>query len=289
MLRQDKPKRQIALNIQTTGYEAAYGDRITEIAALEYIDGKYTGNYFSSLINPEGREIAPGAVECNKITEELVSDAPLFTDIADEFLAFIRNDEVILQNAVYTTTFINTEMQIRREKASERIAELEKAKTKLENDLDDAAFELSFADKDKTSELSERMVNLEKELSRHDDLIDHYHEIANTEWLDFCVDRDVRDVMEKDQKLFPRREGYSHKLDAICERFNIKTNIEHNAENRAKLAMQAYQKLCEVEKKREQAMQQQAHTMFGQSNARKASNTRSIAQAPASTNKAARR
>jgi len=245
MLHNDKPKkRQIALNIQTTGVEPEVDDRIIELAALEYIDGVYTGNNFSTLINPEGKEISEEITRCNGITNEDVADAPIFADIADKFFDFIKEDDVILQNASFTIRFIDCEMYDREYKAGKMVAQLNAQIAEIENEPENIL-------KEKLPELS----NLRM-------LCEHYNKIAKNIWLNFCVDRTIHDVMVLDQKLYPRREGNSHALNSICARFKINIPIDHIAETRAKLAMQAYQHLCAEDERRTHALSQKKHTMF---------------------------
>ncbi len=278
MLRQDKSKskRQIALNIQTTGYEASKGDMITEIAAVEYIDGQKTGNEFSTLINNEGRKIDPGAVKCNKITNKMLEDAPTFGEIAQQFLDFIGNDEVIVHNAVYIATFIDTLMNSAIEKAKDHLVDLNAAKDKLAEKIEKLTDKYNaLVDEYSSNEPSpDQVAALEKldakitaaESEMEECLVDldRCDNLANTDWTTILADRDVVDVMEMHQLLYPRREGYSHKLNDICAQFDIDASIKHTAPNRAELAMQAYQTLNPdyVEKKKKLSAAQ-SNRFFG--------------------------
>jgi DNA polymerase-3 subunit epsilon len=101
--------RQIFLDTETTGLYAAQGHRIIEIAAVEMINRRSTNNHFHVYLNPE-REIDPGAQEVHGITLEFLQDKPLFQSIAQEFLAFIQDAELVIHNAPFDVGFLNVEL-----------------------------------------------------------------------------------------------------------------------------------------------------------------------------------
>jgi DNA polymerase-3 subunit epsilon len=101
--------RQIFLDTETTGLYAAQGHRIIEIAAVEMINRRPTNNHFHVYLNPE-REIDPGAQEVHGITLEFLQDKPLFQSVAQEFLAFIQDAELVIHNAPFDVGFLNAEL-----------------------------------------------------------------------------------------------------------------------------------------------------------------------------------
>lgn len=101
--------RQIVLDTETTGLETRLGHRIIEIGCVEIIDRRVTGKSFHQYINPE-REIDEGAVEVHGITTAFLADKPLFADIVDDFLNFIRGAELVIHNAPFDVGFINHEL-----------------------------------------------------------------------------------------------------------------------------------------------------------------------------------
>ena len=101
--------RQIVLDTETTGLEPRLGHRIIEIGCVEVIDRRVTGNRYHQYINPE-REIDEGAVEVHGITTAFLADKPLFTDIVDDFLSFIRGTELVIHNAPFDVGFIDHEL-----------------------------------------------------------------------------------------------------------------------------------------------------------------------------------
>ncbi|MEJ5211472.1 MAG: DNA polymerase III subunit epsilon [Burkholderiales bacterium] len=103
--------RQIVLDTETTGLEPALGHRIIEVAAVELVNRRLTGNHFHRYLNPE-REIEEGAQQVHGLTLEFLADKPRFADIADEFLAFIKDAELIIHNAPFDVGFLDHELAL---------------------------------------------------------------------------------------------------------------------------------------------------------------------------------
>lgn len=103
--------RQIFLDTETTGLEPEQGHRIIEIACVELVNRKLTGKHFHRYINPE-RDIDEGAVEIHGLTKEFLSDKPVFGKVVDDFLAFVKDAELIIHNAPFDIGFINHEFNL---------------------------------------------------------------------------------------------------------------------------------------------------------------------------------
>lgn len=101
--------RQIILDTETTGLSVEQGHRIIEIGCVELVNRKLTGNHFHQYINPE-REIEAGALAVHGITNEFLMDKPLFSSIAEKFMAFLGDAELIIHNAPFDVGFINAEL-----------------------------------------------------------------------------------------------------------------------------------------------------------------------------------
>lgn len=104
--------RQIVLDTETTGmnmigvhYE---GHRIIEIGAVEVINRRLTGNNFHLYLKPD-RLVDPEAFGVHGIADEFLADKPLFADIADEFLDYIRGAELVIHNASFDIGFMDYE------------------------------------------------------------------------------------------------------------------------------------------------------------------------------------
>ena len=89
--------RQIILDTETTGLEPKQGHRIIEIGCVELINRRKTNQHYHQYINP-GREIDDGAFNVHGIGNEFLADKPRFADIAQEFIDFIRDSELIIHN-----------------------------------------------------------------------------------------------------------------------------------------------------------------------------------------------
>jgi DNA polymerase-3 subunit epsilon len=103
--------RQIVLDTETTGLEPTDGHRIIEIGCVELVNRRITGNTYHQYLQPD-RDIDAGAREVHGITDQFLADKPRFADIADEFLAFIRDAELIIHNAPFDVGFINHEFSL---------------------------------------------------------------------------------------------------------------------------------------------------------------------------------
>lgn len=100
--------RQIVLDTETTGIDPKEGHRIIEIGCVELINRKLTGNHFHVYINPQ-REIEQEAIEVHGITNEFLADKPLFGDIAEDFVEFIRGAQLVIHNAPFDVGFMDHE------------------------------------------------------------------------------------------------------------------------------------------------------------------------------------
>ncbi|HHH36429.1 MAG TPA: DNA polymerase III subunit epsilon [Gammaproteobacteria bacterium] len=103
--------RQIVLDTETTGLEPSQGHRVIEIGCVEIINRRLTGNHYHQYLQPD-REIDEAAVEVHGITNDFLADKPRFTDIVDEFLAFIDGAELIIHNAPFDLGFLNHELKL---------------------------------------------------------------------------------------------------------------------------------------------------------------------------------
>ena len=101
--------RQIALDTETTGLEVRQGHRLIEIACVELVGRRVTGNEFHTYLNPL-RAIDEGARKVTGIADEFLLDKPLFADVAEKFLAFIDGAELIIHNASFDIGFLDAEL-----------------------------------------------------------------------------------------------------------------------------------------------------------------------------------
>ena len=100
--------RQIVLDTETTGLEPEKGHRVVEIGGVEIIDRKPTGRHVHFYLNPE-REVDDAAYEIHGLSDEFLSQQPVFKDIASEFLDYIDGAELIIHNAPFDVGFLDSE------------------------------------------------------------------------------------------------------------------------------------------------------------------------------------
>lgn len=103
--------RQIILDTETTGLDPNQGHRVIEIAAVEMVNRRLTGNHLHRYVNPD-REIDAGAMQVHGITNEFLLDKPRFAGIAREFVEFVQGAELIIHNAPFDVGFLNMELRL---------------------------------------------------------------------------------------------------------------------------------------------------------------------------------
>lgn len=114
--------REIVLDTETTGFEPLDGDRIVEIGAIELMNHMPTGRTFHQYINPMRsmpaeafavHGIGPDLLDppqAPKSGQVILKDKPQFSEVAHEFLAFIRDAKLIIHNASFDMKFLNAEL-----------------------------------------------------------------------------------------------------------------------------------------------------------------------------------
>jgi DNA polymerase III subunit epsilon len=101
--------RNVVLDTETTGLNAALGDRVIELGCIEVLNRCVTGNHFHQYVNPE-RKSEEGALKVHGITGEFLQDKPKFREIATEFLDYIKGAELVIHNAAFDLEFLNLEL-----------------------------------------------------------------------------------------------------------------------------------------------------------------------------------
>ncbi|PIQ88032.1 MAG: hypothetical protein COV73_00995 [Candidatus Omnitrophica bacterium CG11_big_fil_rev_8_21_14_0_20_43_6] len=95
---------------ETTGLNPSAGDRIVELAGLR-VKGQARIAKFDCLVNPN-RAISEGAFAVNKITPEMLANAPGIEQVMPEFLEFIQGSCLCSYNAEFDLGFLNHELQL---------------------------------------------------------------------------------------------------------------------------------------------------------------------------------
>jgi len=102
--------REISFDTETTGLNPRGGDRLVEIGGVELINHIPTGNSYHVYINPQ-RDMPEEAFRVHGLSEEFLSDKPLFGQVADEFLEFVGDATLVIHNAAFDMGFINMELE----------------------------------------------------------------------------------------------------------------------------------------------------------------------------------
>ena len=102
--------REIVLDTETTGLDPLRGDRLVEVGCVEIFNRMPTGQSYHVYINPE-RDMPAEAFAVHGLSTEFLATKPLFTEVADEFLAFIADAPLVIHNASFDISFINAELE----------------------------------------------------------------------------------------------------------------------------------------------------------------------------------
>lgn len=102
--------RQIFLDTETTGLNPHQGDRIVEIACVEMLSRRLSGQQLHFYLNPE-RASSPEAARIHGLSDEFLADKPLFSAVAQELIDFLRGSELIIHNATFDLGFLDAELK----------------------------------------------------------------------------------------------------------------------------------------------------------------------------------
>jgi DNA polymerase III epsilon subunit family exonuclease len=97
----------VVFDLETTGAKSP-PCRITEIGAYRVLGGVVLEK-FETLVNPE-TPIPWFITQLTGITDEMVSGAPLFRDVAHDFLSFIGDSILVAHNSGFDMRFLNCEI-----------------------------------------------------------------------------------------------------------------------------------------------------------------------------------
>ena len=101
--------KEIVLDTETTGLSVKDGHRIVEIGCIELDELIPTKNIFHFYLNP-GRKVSEEAFKVHGYSNEFLSDKQKFSEIAEDFLKFIKDKNIIIHNAEFDMGHINNEL-----------------------------------------------------------------------------------------------------------------------------------------------------------------------------------
>ena len=103
--------KEIVLDTETTGLSVKEGHRIVEIGCVELDNLFPTTKKFHYYLNPE-KKVSQKALEVHGYTDEFLSSKKKFSEIAEEFLEFIKDKRLIIHNSEFDLSHLNNELQI---------------------------------------------------------------------------------------------------------------------------------------------------------------------------------
>jgi DNA polymerase-3 subunit epsilon len=103
--------KEVVLDTETTGISVKEGHRIVEIGCIELDNLIPTKNRFHCYLNPE-RKVSEKALEVHGYSDEFLSKQNKFSDIGEQFLAFIKDKRLIIHNAEFDLGHLNNELSI---------------------------------------------------------------------------------------------------------------------------------------------------------------------------------
>ncbi|WDE10067.1 DNA polymerase III subunit epsilon [Thalassomonas haliotis] len=104
----NKEHRLIILDTETTGISTREGHRIVEIGCVEMINRQLTGRNYHVYINPL-KFMEQEVIDVHGLTNEFLQDKPVFSQVANDFIDFIRGAELVIHNAKFDVGFMDHE------------------------------------------------------------------------------------------------------------------------------------------------------------------------------------
>ncbi len=104
----DPDQTYVVIDVETTGGPSDR-HRMTEISALKFRGGEVIGE-LTTLLNPE-RRISSFITGLTGISNEMVKDAPVFAEIAEQLSAFLGGAIFVAHNAPFDAGFVSAELR----------------------------------------------------------------------------------------------------------------------------------------------------------------------------------
>ena len=102
---------EVILDTETTGLSTAEKHRIVEIGCIELDNQIPTKKIFHEYLNPQ-RSVSEEAYKVHGYSDKFLSDKKTFSEIAENFLNFLKNKIIIIHNAPFDLSFLNYEFKL---------------------------------------------------------------------------------------------------------------------------------------------------------------------------------
>lgn len=106
--------RYICFDTETTGLRVGDGHKIIEVGMVEIINNEIKRE-FHRYINPQ-RKLEKITTEITNITDEMLVDKPLFSEIANDLISFLEDGNLsetflVAHNAKFDLSFLNYQLE----------------------------------------------------------------------------------------------------------------------------------------------------------------------------------
>ncbi|MGL1955965.1 MAG: DNA polymerase III subunit epsilon [Colwellia sp.] len=113
----DQEKRLIILDTETTGINPREGHRIIEIGCVEMVNRQLTGRSYHAYIKPleangQVLQMDQEVINIHGLTNDFLDDKPIFSQVVNEFIDFIRGAELVIHNAKFDVGFMDHEFSM---------------------------------------------------------------------------------------------------------------------------------------------------------------------------------
>ena len=102
---------EVILDTETTGISTTEKHRIVEIGCIELDNQIPTKKIFHEYLNPQ-RSVSEDAYKVHGYSDKFLSDKKTFSEIAENFLDFLKNKKIIIHNAPFDLSFLNYEFKL---------------------------------------------------------------------------------------------------------------------------------------------------------------------------------
>ena len=107
---------EVILDTETTGLSTIEKHKIVEIGCIELENQIPTNRIFHEYLNPQ-RSISEDAYKIHGYSEKFLSNKKTFSEIAENFLNFIKDKKIIIHNAAFDLSFLDYELRLINQKA----------------------------------------------------------------------------------------------------------------------------------------------------------------------------
>lgn len=100
----------LVVDVETTGLSPETGDRVCEIGAVK-LRASAVVETLSNLIDPR-RPISAGAYAVNRISPQMLAEAPEFSGIAEQLFRMMDGSVLVAYNAPFDISFLTNEFRL---------------------------------------------------------------------------------------------------------------------------------------------------------------------------------